>query len=117
MQTEPLVNQYLGECESRGLSPKTLEQRRWALQRLITSCPDWPTGDAELLPVLSDTDLAIESRRDLEKCLRTFFRWATKRYKVNNPTPVKVPESVSCNDTAWHGPGGAVSSLTIGWSA
>ena len=86
MQTEPLVNQYLGECESRGLSPKTLEQRRWALQRLITSCPDWPTGDAELLPVLSDTDLAIESRRDLEKCLRTFFRWATKRYKVNNPT-------------------------------
>ena len=30
---------------------------------------------------------------------------------------VKVPESVSCNDTAWHGPGGAVSSLTIGWSA
>ena len=26
-------------------------------------------------------------------------------------------EGVSCNDTAWHGPGGAVSSLTIGWSA
>ena len=44
-----------------------------------------PTGDAELLPVLSDTDLAFESRRDLEKCLRTFFRWATKRHQVNNP--------------------------------
>ena len=86
MQTEPLVNQYLDECESRGLSPKTLEQRRWALQRLITHCPDWPTGDAELLPVLNDTDLAFESRRDLEKCLRTFFRWATKRHDVNNPT-------------------------------
>ena len=86
MQTEPLVNQYLDECESRGLSPKTLEQRRWALQRLIRSCPDLPTGDAELLPVLSDTDLAFESRRDLEKCLRTFFRWATKRHQVNNPT-------------------------------
>ena len=86
MQTEPLVNQYLDECESRGLSPKTLEQRRWALQRLIFECPNLPSSDAELLPVLSDTELAIESRRDLEKCLRTFFRWATKRYQVENPT-------------------------------
>ena len=74
MQTEPLVNQYLDECERRGLSPKTLEQRRWALQRLISNCPDLPSGDAELLPVLSDTDLAIESRRDWEKCLKTFVR-------------------------------------------
>ncbi len=79
------MNQYLDECDRRGLSPKTLEQRRWALQRLITSCPDWPTDDAELLPVLSDTDLAFESRRDLEKCLKTFFRWASKRYQVTNP--------------------------------
>ncbi len=70
MQTEPLVNQYLDECEGRGLSPKTLEQRRWALQRLITSCPDWPTGDAELLPVLSDTDLAACPRKAVVEVLR-----------------------------------------------
>ena len=29
---------------------------------------------------------------------------------------VKVSEGVSCNDTAWLGPDGAVSSLTNGWS-
>ena len=86
MQTQPLVNQYLDECERRDLSPKALEQRRWALQRLISDCPNLPSRDAELLPVLSDTELAIENRRDLEKCLRTFFRRATRRYQVENPT-------------------------------
>ena len=86
MQTQPLVNQYLDECERRDLSPKTLEQRRWALQRLISDCPNLPSRDAELLPVLSDTELAIENHRDLEKCLRTFFRRATRRYQVENPT-------------------------------
>ena len=86
MQTEPLVNQYLGECESRGLSPKTLEQRRWALGRLVAHCPELPSGDTDLLPVLSNTGLASESLRDLDKCLRTFFRWASKRHGVNNPT-------------------------------
>ena len=40
-----------------------------------------------------------------------------KRLSITVAHTVKVPESVSCNDTAWHGPGGAVSSLTIGWSA
>ena len=45
-----------------------------------------PSNGVELLPVLSDTELALESRRDLEKCLRTFFRWATKPYQVTNPT-------------------------------
>ena len=42
---------------------------------------------------------------------------ARLRINITVAHAVKVPESVSCNDTAWHGPGGAVSSLTIGWSA
>ena len=86
MQTEMLVNQYLDECERRGLSPKTLEQRRWALGRLVVHCPEVPSGETDLLPVFSDTGLALESLRDLDKCLRTFFRWASKRHDMNNPT-------------------------------
>ena len=46
----------------------------------------------------------------------SWMTWATCP-SITVAHAVKVPESVSCNDTAWHGPGGAVSSLTIGWSA
>lgn len=49
---------------------------------------------------------------------------AARRFRI----PVRFPHSITvaltvkfsggayCNDTAWHGPDGAVSILTIGWS-
>ena len=47
---------------------------------------------------------------------RAWLETRLVRTSITVAHAVKVPESVSCNDTAWHGPGGAVSSLTIGWS-
>ena len=49
--------------------------------------------------------------------MRLFCAFVRLPTSITVAHAVKVPESVSCNDTAWHGPGGAVSSLTIGWSA
>ena len=41
---------------------------------------------------------------------------ASGRPSITVAHAVEVPESVSCNDTAWPGPDAAVSSLTNGWS-
>ena len=86
MQTTDLVSQFLGECGVRGLSPATVEQYNWAFSRLLAHCPEMPDSGQELLPVLQGSlELAPESRRDLLKCLRTFFRWAERRHHLPNP--------------------------------
>ena len=85
MLTTDLVAQYLGECHLRGLAHSTIEQYRWALTRLINHCPTPPSEGFDLLPLLGDNNLAPESRRDLLKCLRTFFSWCGRRYQLPNP--------------------------------
>ena len=85
MLTNDLVAQYLGECHLRGLARSTTEQYRWALTRLITHCPTPPRDGFDLLPVLGDNNLSPESRRDLLKCLRTFFGWCGRRHQLPNP--------------------------------
>ena len=86
MQTTDLVSQFLGECGVRGLSPATVEQYNWAFPRLLAHCPEMPDSGQKLLPVLQGSlKLAPESRRDLLKCLRTFFRWAERRHHLPNP--------------------------------
>ena len=83
--TADLVAQYLGECEVRGLSPSTINQRRWALTRLTDNCPVLPCGVMDLIPIFGDSGLALESRRDLHRCVKSFFGWATRRHQLANP--------------------------------
>ena len=86
MRTADLISEYLGECEARGLSKFTTGQYRWALSQLSTRCPEVPLGGSDLLRVFAGvTHLEQESRRDLLKCLRTFFKWAGRRHKIPNP--------------------------------
>ena len=79
MKTSDAVVDFLLECRARGLARATVEQYLWALRRLEAECPDIPERGRDLLPVLADPALAPESRRDLAKCLRTFFQWCVRR--------------------------------------
>ena len=75
MQTAPLVDEYLAHCRLRGLAEKTVSQYRWALNRLRHHRPELPCGGFDLLPIIGDDSLQMESRHDVLKCLKVFFRW------------------------------------------
>ena len=83
--TAELVEQYLGECKARGLKASTNLQNQWALVRLEKHCPELPCGTPDLVPIFDQPSLGLESRRDLRKCLRTFFAWAGERYSIPDP--------------------------------
>ena len=74
-------------------------------------------GYTVCVPSLAVVETAAKFSRELERNSHTVRRDVGQLSSITVAHAVKVPESVSCNDTAWHGPGGAVSSLTIGWSA
>ena len=82
--TSDLVAQFLGECGARGLKSSTIQQNQWALARLISHCPELPCETQDLYGLFKDSGLSQESRKDLRKCLKTFFAWAGKRYEVPN---------------------------------
>ena len=83
--TADLVAQYLGECGARGLKSSTIQQSQWALTRLMKHCSELPCETSNLLMVFNDPALGLESRKDLRKCIKTFFAWAGERYRLPNP--------------------------------
>lgn len=70
----------------RSLSPRTVEFYQWGLSHLARICNELPDHRRDLLPVLSNARLSNESRYDLERVLRKFFRWAAEEYAVPDPT-------------------------------
>ena len=85
MDTLTVASQYLQECQSRGLSPATIRQYKWALDRLQVKNLQLPSNGVQLLTTLVGDHLAVESRHDLVKCWKTFFGWCNRRYDLPNP--------------------------------
>lgn len=75
------IDEYLTSCRAAGLSPRTLEAYAWALAKL----PDAALTTPSLERVLASCKLAAESRWDLFKAWKTFFRWAAGRFDAQNP--------------------------------
>ena len=69
----------------RWIRAKTLDVYRWALDKLISEFQDLPLLPRELAPVLDDPSLAQESRRQLLKVLRFFYRWCGREYGRTQP--------------------------------
>ena len=83
VNTATAVDDFLRFCEQRNLSAKTVGSYRWALDRL-SAFADLPTKPSELQLVIGEDGLAGESRFDLWRRLRTFYRWAEDRGWVTN---------------------------------
>lgn len=94
MATDDLVTQFITDCRRRGLTLATQAGYLWALDRLISECPDLPRTPWELAPVLDDPGLAQESRRQLLKVLRIFYRWCVQEYGAANPAELlrRIPK-------------------------
>ena len=86
MRTAKAAAAFLVYCQYRDLRPKTMESYRWALRHLESHWEDLPTDSRQLLPVVGNRRLALESRRDLRRLLGRFFWWANKELKVVDAT-------------------------------
>ena len=65
--------------------PRTLEFYRWGLAHLEAGCAVLPEDHHPILAVLANDRLGPESRYDLERALRRFFRWASNEFSIPNP--------------------------------
>ncbi|MCH8831810.1 MAG: tyrosine-type recombinase/integrase [Chloroflexi bacterium] len=86
MRTAKAAAAFLVYCQYRDLRPKTMESYRWALRHLESHWEDLPTDSRQLLPVVGNRRLALESRRDLRRLLGRFFWWANQEFEVPDPT-------------------------------
>jgi hypothetical protein len=77
MDTAKVAAEFLAERRVLDMADKTMEQYEWALKHLIACC--------EELPLVSQKAHGLESRKDVRKCLTTFFRWCGRRYQWPNP--------------------------------
>ena len=79
LRTSKVVSDYLEECEARGLAKSTIDQYRWALGCMVNNSRGIPRRGQQLLPILADSSLSPESRKDLIKCRRTSFKWYARQ--------------------------------------
>ncbi len=70
----------------RSLSPRTVEFYQWGLNHLVKFHAELPVHHRELIPILAQPQLGRESRHDLARVLKKFFKWAATEYAVPNPT-------------------------------
>ena len=85
METSVATASFLEYCSYRNLSPKTLDFYRWGLRYLEAEFQKLPDNRRQLMQVLSQHGLGMESRRCLERVLRRFFRWVAIEYGSLNP--------------------------------
>ena len=85
METLVATASFLGYCQYRGLRPKTLEFYRWGLRYLEADCRELPVHRRQIIPVLGQEGLGLESKRCLERVFRRFFGWVTAEYGTVNP--------------------------------
>ena len=85
METRVAAASFLEYCRLRSLQPKTMEFYRWGLKHLAQHCRELPSHHRQLVSSLANPKLCQESRHDLERVLRRFFKWASREYRVTNP--------------------------------
>jgi len=82
-RTMVVVSEYLVSCRAGSLSETTITGYEWGLAYL----PDrLPATAQQLEHTLATVDLAAESKIDMWRIWRTFFRWANMRYGLVDPT-------------------------------
>lgn len=85
MKTKRAIHEYLTDCRSRGLSPKSISAYSWALAYLEKSTVKLPKRGRELRETIAAPNLNQGARRDLANFLETFFNWCGREYGAKNP--------------------------------
>lgn len=91
MKATTATDRFLDECRYRGLSPATITAYTWALAKLTTAHPSLPRTPEPLMRLITFAQLAPESKRDLWRMLRRFYRWVQAHYECPNAMSLVPP--------------------------
>lgn len=85
METRVAIEDYLFDCQYRALAPATIRLYRWVLERLVATCPELPEEPGPIQELITLGGFALETRYDIWRMLRTFFRWMDEYHRIVNP--------------------------------
>ncbi len=95
MRTARALALFLGDCQYRQLSPKTIEGYSWAIRKLGAAHPELPSTPEPIKRVIARQELAPESRHDLWRNLRAFYHWLqANAYADDAMVGVKAPRTL-----------------------
>lgn len=94
MDTHTLIQAFYASKALVWHSPKTASSYRSVLSQLEAQLPLYPTGPEPLEYFLASLHISPYSRFTYWRILQTFFRWASKRYGLENPlAEVQTPKA------------------------
>ncbi len=107
MRTSDAIAEFIEHCELRNLAEPTIDIYRWGLSKL-SDLADVPTSPAVLRRLVADCDLADESRFDVWRILRMFYRWLDSHQLVENVmedvdrpvVPSRFPRTLTIDEIA-----------------
>jgi len=92
MRSDAAIELFLKHCRYRGLADGTLVGYAWALAKLADRYDELPTKLDELMVLIIDQDLGQESKHDMWRVLRRFYKWlSSRKYAKNAMRDVPAP--------------------------
>lgn len=92
MRTDKSIELFMKDCRYRGLVDRTLVSYGWALAKLEDRFKELPTKLDDLMYLIVDQDLSQESKHDMWRVLRRFYKWlASRKYSKNAMKDVPAP--------------------------
>ena len=85
LKAEDAISEYIENCVYRNLSPSTIKTYRWALWRFVENGDELPSSAKEIQHVLSAPHLSDDTRHDLWRAAKTFYRWLARVNGESNP--------------------------------
>ena len=96
MKTTRAVDRFDEYCRISGLRPTTITHHRWALAKLARAHVNLPRKPDAMMRLIAFQDLADESKHDLWRAYRRFYKWVSAFHDVPNvmkhvPPPRRRP--------------------------
>ena len=92
METVRATHLFLSACEDRLLSSQTIRSYRWALRHLLMRYVELPTKPGQIRSLIETQALSPESKYDLWRVYRTFFRWLQREGVLDMDPTESVPK-------------------------
>jgi len=85
MRTELALREFIASRIAANLSPATIEWYKDRLFPFAKSCPDLPRRPEPIEGFLAIIHGSEETKFDVYRALKTFFRFMSSRHKIPNP--------------------------------
>jgi len=88
MRTEQAFREFIASRISANLSPSTIQWYKGRLMPFVRNCPTLPRRPEPIECFLAEVQGSMETKYDVYRALKTFFKFMRSRYRLPNPMDV-----------------------------